>query len=530
MVAVSHRKALPAQRVKKLYTPSRWQEVFQNLPYDEALGAGSVGPGKTTCLLHECDKQIQIEHDRCYRASDHEHPLHWGESKGWGLYLRRTFRELTQVIRETKKVFPAMDPGARWVEESSDMPLGWIFSSGFRYQFGHCLKPDDWTLYYGLEYTKVCFDELISFTEEQYDNIITRVRTDDPVLSDPKLCNVRAMSNPVVRRSAGEAIVLGKNPHWVRERFVDPAPKGETVLRRIVTRRDGRQEVLTRIYLPARLWDNPNKEFVNTYERKLIGMKTYLKKALLEGSWYHLEGAFFRDEWDPDIHVIKPFHIPAHWKRFRSMDWGFQTQGCIHWWAMDDDENIYCEREFSFRKMTADKVAARVRLIEKGLGLWDENKKQSMISGPADSQLWEKRGESGRSKAEEFSAAGVNWVPADKAKGNRHRNAERLAERMKSHENGTTLPGFLVFDTCSQLLKTIPAIQANPDDPETPMDGGEDHWLDSAFYACAYASHGRGAIASISRPKKDRPEEEGYWDDDDEDAHDDRGQYGYGAF
>ena len=527
MPAAVHKKPIAA-KVSALYTPSRWQEIFQNLPYDEALGAGSVGPGKTTCLLHECDRQILIEHDRCYRASDHEYPLRWGESKGWGLYLRRTFRELTQVIRETKKVFPAMDPGARWVEESSDMPLGWIFSSGFRYQFGHCKDPDDWMLYYGLEFSKVCFDELISFTEEQYDNICSRVRTDDPVLSDPKLCNVRAMSNPVVRRSAGEAVTLGKNPHWVRERFVEPAIKGETVLRRTVTRRDGRQEVLTRIYLPAKLWDNPNKAFVEKYERKLLGMKPYMRKALIEGSWYVSEGAHFRDEWDPDIHVIKPFHIPSHWKRFRSMDWGFQKHGCIHWWAMDDDGNIYCEREFSFRKMTADKVADRVRLIEKGLGLWDKGK--SLIGGPADTQLWEKRGEVGRSKAEEFSARGVGWVPADKAKGTRHRNSERLAERLTSHENGTCLPGFLVFDTCSQLLKTLPAIQSDPNDPETPMDGGDDHWIDSAFYAVAYASHGSAAIPSVGRQKKDRPEEdERYWDDD-EDVHEDRGQYGYGAF
>lgn len=525
MPAPTYKKPLKVES-KDIYTPSRWGEVFHNLFHDHALGAGSAGPGKTEVLIHEFDRIIATEHDRCVRASDHPYPLHWGASKGWGIFLRRSFKELGPTIARTKRIFPLMDPGCRWVQDSDEMALGWIFSSGFHLQMGHCKDPDDFEAYLGAEFTKICFDELVTFLEEQYDGISSRLRSDDPVLSDPRnrLMGVRSMSNPVFRRSAGSDNYLVKNPHWVRDRFVEPWRKGEKTLNRRLKMFDGTYETFSMIYLPARLTDNPNKEFARHFEKTLRTLKPYMRKALLEGDWYYLAGAFFGDEWEPDIHICKPFHIATNWRRFRSMDWGYKKQGVIHWWAMDDDGNIYCEREYSFKLQTVDKVATRVKEIECGLGLWENGK--SLIPGVADTQLWEKRGDIGRSKAEEFAHRGVLWSPADKK--SRHRNAERLSARLVSHEDNTTIPGFNVFDTCPMLIKTMPSIQADPDDPETPLDGGDDHWLDSALYACAYADHGTAGIPHVNRKRKDRIDEM-IDDDDDEVVSEDRGQLGYGS-
>lgn len=529
MPVQAFKKPLRENVAKAIYTPSRWGEIFHNLPHDHALGAGSAGPGKTEVLIHEFDKIIAVEHDRCLRQIDHPHPLHWGASKGWGIFLRRTFKELGPTIARTKRVFPLMDPGAKWVQDSDEMALGWIFSSGFHLQMGHCKDPDDFEAYLGAEFTKICFDELVTFLEEQYEGITSRLRSDDPVLKDPKnrLMGVRSMSNPVFRRSAGSENYLVRNPHWVRDRFVDPAPQGNVTIRRRFKMFDGTFETFSIIYVPAKLSDNPNQEFARHFEKTLRNLKPYMQKALLEGNWNYMPGSFFGNEWDPDIHVCKPFHISSTWKRFRSMDWGYKKQGVIHWWAMDEDDNIYCEREYSFKLQTVDKVAQRVKEIELGLGLWDSEKKQSMITGVADTQLWEQRGDIGRSKAEEFSSRGVLWAQADKK--SRHANALRLSTRLLSHDDNTTIPGFNVFSTCPMLIKTMPAIQSNPNDPETPMDGGDDHWLDSALYACAYADHGSAGIPSVNRKRKDRIDEMAD-DDDDDVVSDDRGQLGYGSF
>jgi hypothetical protein len=75
------------------------------------------------------------------------------------------------------------------------------------------------------------------------------------------------------------------------------------------------------------------------------------------------------------------------------------------------------------------------------------------------------------------------------------------------------------FKPCKRIIQTLPAIQTDPHNPECPMDGGEDHWLDSCMYAVAHASHGSDRIYYDSQDD---------WDDDDPDDGEDRGQTGYG--
>lgn len=45
-----------------------------------------------------------------------------------------------------------------------------------------------------------------------------------------------------------------------------------------------------------------------------------------------------------------------------------------------------------------------------------------------------------------------------------------------------------MFDTCPQLVSNICSVQTDDKHPEMPEDGPNDHWIDSAMYACAYAS------------------------------------------
>lgn len=479
---------------KAPYTPSRWGEIFHALPHHEALGAGSAGPGKTSVLIAEPFTQIAIEHKRCYEAMDHEFPLAWGDSVGWSLHLRRTYIELGQTIARTKKMFPLIDPRVRWVEDSAEMRLGWIFSSGYHYQFGHCKDPDDWEMYQSSEFTLIKFDELVSFNEEQYDQISTRLRCSDPVLGDPELhlLKIRSMSNPFMRRTEENYTV--HNPHWVRERFVDPDPKGNVTLERDLVNAEGETITVTSIYVPAKLSDNPDKAFVKQYDVQLLKQKPHIRRALRDGDWYVIAGAHYADDWRPTLHICKPFKIPGTWLRFRSMDWGFKKHGCIYWWAMDEEGNIWAEYEYSFRGRLAREVAKDVKRIEtKVLGIKWKNGR-SPLSGPADTQLWERRGDSASSKADEFAAEGVFWQPADKGPHSRQRNSELFTARLQDHEDETETPGIMFFEDCRMAQRTIPTIQSSDTDPECPADGGEDHWHDAICYACAYASHGRAGI------------------------------------
>ena len=54
---------------------------------------------------------------------------------------------------------------------------------------------------------------------------------------------------------------------------------------------------------------------------------------MLDGDWDALEGQYF-EEFRRDKHVCDPFDIPVEWKRFRSMDWGFNDPTAVYWYAL----------------------------------------------------------------------------------------------------------------------------------------------------------------------------------------------------
>lgn len=512
-----------------LYQPSAYGAQYSALDTHEALGGGAAGTGKSEILMMEPLEQVHVEHTRCMfgdprqkkRAREYarqsglpedlidlceQHPLRWGQSVGWALLLRREFPRLRDIIPRALKVYQTLDPDARWDQESHTLHM----SSGYRFQFGHCRDPHDWRNYQGLQFTIILWDELTEFEREQYAQVNTRLRTSDPVLI--LMLKIRAMSNPGLSPTGDD---------WVRSYFVEPAPEGGVILEDSLTLRDGTQVVRTRIFLPARLEDNPNVEFRQRYEADLRSAPEHIQAMFLRGDWWFVQGAFFGSDWDPNLHVCKPFRIPNDWPRFRSMDWGFKTEGCVHWWALDPDGNLYCTRELTFKLLDAGEVAKRIREIEQADKLWAG--KRSGITGPADTQLWEERGDRGKSKAEEMAAVGVTWVRADKK--SRATNAERMLVRLRDHHDRTTTPGLVYFNNCRMAIRTIPAMPTDPNDSSVPVKGGADHWLDSSMYACAFASHGAKAI-----PKR-RTE-----DDDEADEYEAEkkrrgrgGRFGYGS-
>lgn len=494
-----------------VYEPSPWGLEFHGSEVDELLGAGAAGVGKSMVLLHDADQQIMIEHQRCANR-DHPHHIPWKHSRGHALHLRRTLPMLRDTIARAHIHFRAMDPDVRWNEPHHTF----TFASGFQYELGHCKDLTSWTQYYGREFTHISFDELVQFNEDQYDHIASRLRSPDPVLS--KMLKIRACSNPLVLRE-GENFTV-KDPNWVRRRFVEPAPQGRVVLKRKLIDPRNRKFIgyITSMYLPGQLEHNPDPAFVASYLRRLVALPSHQRMALLMGNWFLTQNSYFGDVWNPSVHICRPFKIPEYWRRFRSMDWGYKAPGVIHWWALDDEDALYCTRELVFQGRTDLEMAQKVKEVEKEMGLWDDRAKKSRITGPADTQLWEKRGQHAKSMVLTFLENGVPWTQAEKNKksiergggGGRRYNAQLMAKRLRDYNVARGKPpGLVFFDTCSEIIKTIPSIIAEDSDPETPVDWGDDHAFDSACYATAYASHGPRALAGIRKKRE-------LWDDEDE--------------
>jgi hypothetical protein len=501
-----------------LYKPSPWQNEFHSTyGIHQVLGAGAAGPGKTVALVHDPLIQALTEHQRCEDPS-HPYPLEWGASKGFGLHLRRHLPMLRETLNRARRIYPKIDPGVKF-RENNGSPV-YTFSSGYQLQFGHCNKRDDWGIYQGHELTWLGWDELTQFYEEQYHQVCARVRTDDPVLAG--LLRIVAASNPVTRYEGMGSTITIDNPHWVREMFVEPAPDGRTLLRRVEVLGDGSVGEIDRLFRPATLADNPDASFRKQYELKLRGLPPHIRQAYLFGNWWITPGSYFGDVWDPTRHVIGSFRVPSNYSVWRSMDWGYKTHGCVHWWAMSPDGLVFCVREFTFRGMKAAAVAKAILEIEEDLGFKRRGSRESALVGPADTQLWEERGESVLSKAHEMAEVGVRWVPADKR--SRRRNSQLLQERLESHEYEHGLPGVLFFSHCYKAIQTIPMIPRDEHDWEQPAQVAQDHWLDSVLYAMAFISHGAQRVPEVR-------EHDDNFEDYDEPANDDEfgdPEWGYG--
>jgi len=253
---------------------------------------------------------------------------------------------------------------------------------------------------------------------------------------------------------------------------------------RIVSR-DGTVEYVTRLFLPATLYDNPDKEFVKDYELTLMSKPKHIRDIYLYGRWDTVIGSFLEDTWNHSIHVCKPFKIPSNWPVFRSLDWGFRSNGIVGWYAVSPDNTLYKFFEVAFKEKTATWVAKNIiKPFEQKNKLWSDEK-GSKIIGPADTQIQEERGDSAKTKYMEFAENGVPWMNADKK--SRQVNAEVLVARLRDHENFTKTPGLVFFENCKTSIQTIPSIETDPHNVEEPKKGGWDHAFDETSYACQWA-------------------------------------------
>ncbi len=483
-----------------IYTPSPWGAEFHALDQDEAMGGGSAGPGKSLVLLHDADEQIVVEHARCEAKE-----VQWGASTGWAIHLRREMPRLQQTMDRARRFFPQMDPGVKWSHENHM----WTFSSGYKYQFGHLKDNDTYLNYRSNEYTWLGIDEIGEIdSKDIWDELVLRVRSTDPVLS--KMRKARAMTNPCA--------------NWVRQLFVDPAPEGRKVFRRKITLEDGTAEYRSRLFLPAKLSDNPDPSFRRQYEANLRDKPAHIRAALLDGNWYVVAGAFFADDWDLGRVVIKPFKIPADWKRFRSGDWGYKQPCVILWWAVSPEGELICYRERTYNGpkaktlMYADEVAESIKEIEMDAGEWNKMRGRSRLSGPMDCQLWEERGRRGPCMADDMARVGVGWTRATKG---RRMAAMQVVRRLKQR-GYLDRPGLMFFEGCQNCIRTIPALgtdNSQEANGEVPLKGPLDHWYDAVSYA----------VAANMLPAGSGDFFEGDDDDYDESPTANRGNYGYGG-
>ncbi len=201
-----------------------------------------------------------------------------------GLYLRRKGTNLKKgadnIIARSYAYFVPL--GGKYNEGDKT----WTFPNGSAIEFGSMNYESNKRDFQSAQYHRIAFDEVTEFTETQYTFMFTRLRKQ---VGFPIAVGVRGGTNPggighawVKRRFVTkEAIAAMAGMDWRTETpqgFVFEAPDG-------------------RIFLPARLADNPHIDQEDYARRLTLRVGPILRARLLNGDWTITEDSIFDVGW-----------------------------------------------------------------------------------------------------------------------------------------------------------------------------------------------------------------------------------------
>lgn len=395
-----------------IWKPHKKQSEFLSTKVDECLFGGANGGGKSDAIMVL--------------------PLRWVYHPEFrAVIFRRNTKSLRRIIDRTMQLYKKVIPEVHWSEQK----LTYTFPSGakvYLFHMEHESNKYDWE---GIQLNLVCFDEITSFTEEQYMYLFSRIRSTNPEL--PKY--MRATGTP-----------SGDNVAWVKKRFIDICKPNKIY-------KDGNTE-LTRQYIPATIDDNPSlKETDPQYENRLKATgdeRTY--RRLRFGDWSVVEGSAF-EELDERKHKINDFELQADDIIIRSMDWGYAKPFCVLWSVQRNDTIIVFKEWYGTTgkkmdeglRMSAEDVAKQIVDIEKSFPC-------QVALGYCDPACWSKINQV-ESIADIFINNGVFFLPA---KNDRIMGKQQIHLRLKQNEYGESKLYF--HKDCEYLWKEISTIQLDP--------------------------------------------------------------------
>lgn len=431
------------EKIKVKYDPNPKQDRFHRCGQVEVVYGGAKGGGKTCALVME--------------------GLAYGmEYAGATIYFfRETYDDLeSNIIAEWKKRVP---PELYKYNETKHTA---VLYNGTVVRFRYIKDKRDAEQYDGRSIDAIFVDELTKHEEASIQQLLSCLRSP---LGFP--ARFRASCNPG-----------GIGHNWVKKRYIIPTNKGNNEIEDSVTGN-------SIAFIPATVYDNEAIMMNDpAYVRRLENLPPKKKQAFLHGDWDMYDGQAF-EEFDEDVHIIKPFAIPEHWHRWISVDNGFTDSFAWYWFAVDEHGLVYIYREFTRvpkdPKLTYTDQAKRVlelstqTVIDQGQVVKRREPIGIIYAGHdafASHPL-----AAGKTIAHYYQQAGLK--PIVSSIPDRKLRKSTWHEYLKPFLFGDKMIARVrIFSTCEKLVETLPQLSEDEKDAEKVQESSFDHWYDGAGY------------------------------------------------
>ncbi len=432
------------EKERVMYTPQPHQQMFHLSDLPNLLALGTRGTGKSLSL--RWDAIIRCFMFPGFRA----------------LILRRQITDLRKShLIDMEQEAKAL--GVKYRDTLHDVKL----PNGSIIQFAHCEDARALDDYLSSQWDYIGFDELSTFTLDQFLKISAAART---IKGKPYKALVRACSNP-----------LGPGAAWMKEWFVDrEVDYGEF--------QDYNPDDFGMIF--STLEDN---KYVSRkeYEARLKILPDHVRRAWLLGEFV-LEGVYFSD-FRRKTDEGKPWHVVPTlptWKGeplqncawvsvFRAIDWGYFPDPAVCLWiAVLPNNHAIVFKEHKWLRSLAKDVALDIKRMSEGLHI---------IETYCDPTMYIKTGANEYSIGETFE---INGIPLTASENDRMMYGYAIHEQLNTiideHPQLQIVEGQGGSNSgwgCTDLVRTLPIMQMDRKDPRKLGDG-DDHWVVALAYYC----------------------------------------------
>ena len=451
------------------------QMQFLASPDRECGYGGSAFCGKSIMLA--LDAMAQVDHPR-YKA----------------IIFRRKRKELKTLVEYCDGIYIAHGATAKGTWESGRT---YTWKSGATIELNSMEHEADWEDYHGNNYTYLGFDELVTFTQAQYINLVTWFRSVDEGLTP----YVRWTSNPWPAED-------GDGIEWIMDRFRIPPFEEITQPIRIIRKEyddEFDQEFeACRMFIPATYKDNRAVPPRAIAEWK-AGLKRDLDpdkyQAYLKGIWGVAPGRFFK-RFSVGVHVISPEECAEKLESYYvdqaacGMDHGSDAATCLLKGQRLEDDTVIVTDEYFKEDKPIVYHAPRIRDFARVSPSSDRQ-----LDIKADPTMW-KVGEkkvtySDKFISTEYEDRGVSLLPAINNKEQGYR-AIKDALFFEEDLEGLEEPLCFISSKCKHLIKDLMNAPADPGDPDNKI------MYDNRYHAIAAF---RYLMMHLSRPRR-TPEDE----------------------